>query len=303
MSCYSSDDEDDLVVDLPEDLKPVEIEPPKVEFTQDVEVKKKWETEDEATKSSQLVEDIYGKKQIPLIAMNPDEKRVPGQNIAVVSVVWPQQYSVAHARGGQRKYRGLLLKIRGVFETREEADKWIRECIFPSDPHFDVFMIKCHEWSGVEDDDVTEREYLDEGIHSIMSDYFDEENNRNKELADRIEYAKNKTKRSKESRKFFEQANIEAGHPEMNDPQTAIQALRSEDFYQTSEVHADLPDAPGTQIVQLDDLAPGRKVRKSGYDEDTDELSQPPPRRPLPRVKVEQEGTFLSTVIEDEDDE
>ena len=151
----------------------------------------------------------FKKGEVPLIAMQDDVYRVRNQNYACVSVIKPSEYAALHH--GERKYHGLLFKIRGVFATRAEADQWIRSKIMNLDPHFDVHLIKCHSWSGLEDDDVNDREYLDDEINEIMSGYFAEEHDKQLGLNTRVQIAKAKDKRTKESGNFYRHANSETG--------------------------------------------------------------------------------------------
>jgi hypothetical protein len=99
------------------------------------------------------------------------------------------------------------LKIRGVFSTREEADDFIRSRILPSDPHFDIHLIKVGSWSPIQDDTVEDREYVDGFIGDMMHSYFQAEHDKKLGLNTRIQIAKEKEKRTKEGSQFFKNAN------------------------------------------------------------------------------------------------
>lgn len=201
------DDADASHRELPEELKPekmgmvVKFEQANVDDEGEMA---RFREAEEARAQARLVEGSNGKRMIPLIALHPDQSRVPGQNYACISIVRPEHYQTLHH--GQRKYHGMLIKVRGVFETREEADAWIKENIMALDPHFDVHLVKCHEWSGLEDDDVRDREYVDDQIKDIMTSYFQEEHDKMLGMRKRIEIARRQEKRTKEAGNFFREA-------------------------------------------------------------------------------------------------
>jgi hypothetical protein len=197
------DDADARDRELPLELQPDAFEP-KAESTltgDTSEDREFQEAEDARLKDDQLLTGSDGKRIIPLIAIHDDVNRVPGQNYACVSVIKPEFYNTLHH--GDRKYRGMLFKIRGVFGTREEADDWIRKKIMNLDPHFDVHLIKCHSWSGLEDDRPQDNEYMDEKIQSMMSAYFEDEHDKMIGIQARVQMAENKVGRSKEAGDFY----------------------------------------------------------------------------------------------------
>lgn len=164
----------------------------------------KRDEEEAKIKAEQMFQGPDGKRIVPLIAINDDVHRVPGQNYACVSVIKPEVYDTLHH--GERKYRGMLFKIRGVFETREEADDWIRNKVMNMDPHFDVHLIKCHSWSGLDSDNPEENEYMDDKIQTMMTSYFEEEHDKMLGIQARVQMAKRMTERSKEAGDFFRNA-------------------------------------------------------------------------------------------------
>ena len=205
----------------------------------------RWKAEDEEAKQAQFLRGENGKQMVPIIALEADVNRVPKQRFACISVIKPDMYETLHH--GERKYKGLLVKIRGIFETRDAADSWIRERILPLDPHFDVHLIECHKWSGVEDDDVHEREYADENISAIMTNYFKEEHNKQLGLQTRVEVAKNMTQRSKESGDFYRESNALAVDAEGEVPDKLSR--------RATMPHEQLAGLPaGAQPISLDSL-------------------------------------------------
>lgn len=143
--------------------------------------------------------------RVPLIALEQDCYKVPGQAWVCFSMIKPDEYRALHHKN--RKYQGYLLKFRGVFATREEAEKHIHR-VMSVDRNFDIHMIPAFEWSGVEDDVVEERAYADDMISDIMKGYFEAENNRMIGVKKRMEMQENPSEhgdRSEEASKFFNQ--------------------------------------------------------------------------------------------------
>ena len=92
-----------------------------------------------------------------------DPIKVPGQNWACVSFVSPQ---------GNQKNGNIGMKIRGVFDTREEATSYIQRLI-RLDPVFDIFICDMYNWCLVPPDPemIGDQNYQDESLHSIISEY------------------------------------------------------------------------------------------------------------------------------------
>lgn len=142
--------------------------------------------------------------RVPLIALESDVQKVPGQNWAVLSIIKPEEYkSLKHKNGN---YSGLLIKFRGAFNTREEAETHIKK-VLKIDKHFDIHLVPAFSWAGVEDDCVEDREYANEMIGEIMRGYFENENLKIKSIRDRIRNTEDPTTmRSDEASAFFDSA-------------------------------------------------------------------------------------------------
>ena len=143
--------------------------------------------------------------RVPMIALQSDTYQVPEQKFVCFSVIKPDEYRALHHKN--RQYTGFLIKFRGVFKSREEADKHIRR-VMKTDPHFDVHLVPCFEWAGIEDDVVEEREYADEMIGSMIKGYFENENDKFRGVRDRIRDTEQST-RSEETTQFWEEAQRE----------------------------------------------------------------------------------------------
>ena len=147
--------------------------------------------------------------RVPVIALEPDMYQIDGQAYACFSVIKPEDYGALHH--GDKPYKGFLIKFRGVFASREEADRHIRK-VMGADRHFDVHLVPCFQWAKMDEDDVSEREHTDETISGIMRGYFKEENKRMKNVRDRINTTEEGYEtRSSESTDFFEKSLEDTG--------------------------------------------------------------------------------------------
>jgi hypothetical protein len=153
--------------------------------------------------------------RVPLIALESDVYRLQGQNWAVFSLIKPEEYrSLKHKNG---EYSGLLIKFRGVFASKEDAEAHIKK-ILSVDKHFDVHLVPAFSWAGVEDDSLEDREYANEMIGEIMKGYFENENRKIQSIRERIKYTeKPDSMRSEEASSFFLSA---AGAAAANETQT-----------------------------------------------------------------------------------
>lgn len=145
-------------------------------------------------------------QRVPVIALEPDVYRLPGQSWAIFSMIRPEEYRAAHHQN--REYHGYLIKFRGVFATRDEAEAHIKK-LMQIDRHFDIHMVPAFSWAGIDDDCVEDRAYANEMISSVMKGFFENENARMSRLRDRIrdtEMHEEVGARSEEASRFFEEA-------------------------------------------------------------------------------------------------
>lgn len=152
-------------------------------------------------------------ERVPVIALESDPVQIPNQNYVCFSVIKPEHYRSLHYNnnGANNSYNGFLIKFRGVFKSKEDADKHIKR-IMAIDKHFDVHLVPCFEWTGIDEDFVSDKEYADKTISEIMKGYFRNENQRLMGMRDRIAMTEaqpgdaNYTDRSEEATRFFESA-------------------------------------------------------------------------------------------------
>jgi excinuclease UvrABC nuclease subunit len=92
-----------------------------------------------------------------------DVLKVPGQNWACVSFVSPD---------GNQKNKSIGMKIRGVFDTQQEATEHVKRLI-RIDPMFDIFICDMYNWVLVPPDPehVNDQTYQDETLNNIISGY------------------------------------------------------------------------------------------------------------------------------------
>lgn len=180
-----------------------EYAPPKITMT---EVKD--DAPQEKTSVSQSWFDSNKYARVPVIALESDPVQLPNQNYVCFSVIKPEDYRAMHYEKDSQKnsYNGFLIKFRGVFKSKEEADKHIKR-IMALDKHFDVHLVPCFQWTGIDEEFVSDTEYANNVISDIMKGYFQRENDRFMSMRDRIALTeKPDVVRSEEATEFFQQS-------------------------------------------------------------------------------------------------
>lgn len=97
--------------------------------------------------------------------LQTDKIKVPGQNWVCVSFVTPN--------GNQKTKDGSLgMKIRGVFDTHQEAVDHVKRLI-RMDPTFDIYICSMYEWCLVppDNDKIRDQVYQNEELNKILSEY------------------------------------------------------------------------------------------------------------------------------------
>ena len=95
--------------------------------------------------------------------LETDTIKVPGQNWACVSFVSPTS---------NQKCQSIGMKIRGCFDTRDEAVEYVKRLI-RLDPTFDIFICDMYNWCLVPPDPekISDQTYQDQTLNSIISEY------------------------------------------------------------------------------------------------------------------------------------
>ncbi len=133
--------------------------------------------------------------------VDKDEERLSGQNYALISVVSPQ---------GSQKCENICLKIKGVFNNLEEANKHA-EMLQKLDSTFDIYVVEMYSWLLVPPDPtLIEQKHVDSKLNEIIGGhresqlkskmYFEE---RKRELLENIETENEK--RKEENKKMLEE--------------------------------------------------------------------------------------------------
>ena len=106
-------------------------------------------------------------KDDPVDYLQADTLQIPGQRYALISIVSPSS---------NQKNDTCGVKIRGVFETVEEANIQAKK-LAKIDPLFDVFLVELYKWLPVppNKDMIENQEYQDEVLNGIVKTHADEQ--------------------------------------------------------------------------------------------------------------------------------
>ena len=106
-------------------------------------------------------------KNDPVDYLQADTLQIPGQRYALISIVSPSS---------NQKNDTCGVKIRGVFETVEEANIQAKK-LAKIDPLFDVFLVELYKWLPVppNKDMIENQEYQDEVLNGIVKTHADEQ--------------------------------------------------------------------------------------------------------------------------------
>jgi hypothetical protein len=98
------------------------------------------------------------------INLKTDLIKVSGQNYALISFICNET---------RQKHDKMCLKIKGVFETIDQANTHAKKCM-EEDPSFDVYVVSLYEWLGPFPPDlkhIPNQEYIDEELNTMISEY------------------------------------------------------------------------------------------------------------------------------------
>ena len=124
--------------------------------------------------------------------VNKDSDKISGQNYALISIVSPD---------GNQKHENICLKIKGVFNTLEEANKHA-EILQKIDSTFDIYVVEMYSWLLVPPDPtLIEQKHVDEKLNQIIAGHRESQlkskeyfNERKTELIDNAEAENQKRK-------------------------------------------------------------------------------------------------------------
>jgi len=119
--------------------------------------------EDKLRKVKILADAAHAATDSMEVNLTTDVLKVPSQNWALVSFVSPTS---------NQKNASIGMKLRGVFDTREEATEHIKRLI-KLDPMFDIFICEMYNWCLVPPDPelIADQNYQDETLNKLVSEY------------------------------------------------------------------------------------------------------------------------------------
>lgn len=124
-----------------------------------------------------------------------EDPEIPGQKYVLMSFLSPEKI-----KDSKQKIRGL--KIRGVFSTREEAEKQSRYIREKLDPNFDIYVGDVGKWLPWDDGDKTEEEdYSEKELNDLMKAYRQQRLLSKQELEKRKDEELRRAAEEKEKRK------------------------------------------------------------------------------------------------------
>ena len=198
------------------------------------EEKKRLEPWDELSDKSLkkvniLTEAAFQATNTKEVNLATDTIKVPGQNFACVSFVSPD---------GNQKNGSIGMKIRGVFDTREEATSYVQRLI-RLDPMFDIYVCDMYNWCLVPPDPehISDQTYQDETLHTIISEY------RKNQI-----YAKEHFEERK--RELMEQAADELKRAALK----KLEEDSQKELEESQKEHGDFKEETGERIVDVTEL-------------------------------------------------
>ena len=182
--------------------------------------------------------------------VDKDTEKVSGQNYALICVVSPQ--------GGQ-KSENICLKIKGVFNTLEDANKHA-EMLQKIDSTFDIYVVDMYSWLLVPPDPtLIEQKHVDSKLNEIIGGhresqlkakmYFEE---RKRELIENINIENDKRKEENEKMKKEESTVVdvtdEAQAPSTEAPSTEPVGISAESSVNITDNGNECPNSgPSTE--------------------------------------------------------
>ena len=151
--------------------------------------------------------------------VDKDTEKVSGQNYALISVVSPQ---------GSQKSENICLKIKGVFNTLEDANKHA-EMLQKIDSTFDIYVVEMYSWLLVPPDPtLIEQKHVDSKLNEIIGGhresqlkakmYFEE---RKRELIENINIENDRRKEeNEENEKMKEESTVVDVTDDTQEPST-----------------------------------------------------------------------------------
>lgn len=133
---------------------------------------------------------------------DPEGIRITGQSWFVISFTGPV--------GANQRSKNLMIKVRGVFDTDEEAQEHAKR-VFEADPDFDVHVFKAGAWIQIppprEHYEAVQMKYNQEKLDVIMDGYYEQQKKAAADIKERV--AKAKKTAAKKNKELREKAKRE----------------------------------------------------------------------------------------------
>ena len=168
--------------------------------------------------------------------VDKDSEKVSGQNYALINVVSPQ---------GDQKSENICLKIKGVFNTLEDANKHA-EMLQKINSTFDIYVVEMYSWLLVPPDPtLIEQKHVDSKLNEIIGGhresqlkakmYFEE---RKRELIENINVENDRRKEENEKMKDEENTIVDV----TNNEESQTQAPNTEPVGVSAESSVNITD-------------------------------------------------------------
>jgi len=176
--------------------------------------------------------------------VDTDTEKMHGQNFALISIVSPD---------GNQKAKNICLKIKGVFNTVEEANKHA-EMLQKLDDTFDIYVVEMYSWLLVPPDpELLEQKHVDSKLNEIIGGhresqlkakaYYEE---RKRELLENINIENER--RTEENKKLKEEEEKDNAIVDISEEPKGIGASSSVDITQSSPDGTNCPNSgPDTE--------------------------------------------------------
>lgn len=119
-------------------------------------------------------------EELPVgLTLEPDYISIPGQRLALVSFVGPE---FCRQKSGR-----FAMKIRGVFDTQDEAKAYVNRLRRSGDNLVDIFLVEVGRWVPTPPDamQIETQEYQETFLNELMSGYAESQRSAKEVFAER----------------------------------------------------------------------------------------------------------------------
>jgi hypothetical protein len=128
------------------------------------------------------------KEEKPTVDLLEEDPEIPGQKFVLLSFISPENLKEGCSM--------RAIKIRGVFGTREEAEKYSQTIRDTIDSNFDIYVGDVGKWLPWDNKEKVEDEvYAETELNDLMKEYKNQRELSKKEMEDRRRNAVNESKK------------------------------------------------------------------------------------------------------------